>query len=85
MTATSDAGPELFLTDSSSNTRKENTKIMATKSKASTKRTKVKGIPKSKRELTGKDLKRIKGGLGTATGFIPGAGVISASISKDRQ
>jgi hypothetical protein len=35
---------------------------MATKSKASKKRTKVKEIPKSKRELTGKDMRKVKGG-----------------------
>jgi len=31
--------------------------------KPSTKRTEVKDIPKSKRELTGKDLRKVKGGL----------------------
>lgn len=36
---------------------------MATKSKASKKRTKVKDIPKSKRELTGKDMRKVKGGV----------------------
>lgn len=36
---------------------------MATKSKASTKRTKVKDLPKSKREMSGKDMQKIKGGL----------------------
>lgn len=40
---------------------------MATKSKASKKRTKVKNIPKSKRELTGKDLRKVKGGLQNLT------------------
>lgn len=35
---------------------------MAKKTKAASKRTKVKDIPKSKRELTGKDLRKIKGG-----------------------
>jgi hypothetical protein len=35
---------------------------MANKTKATTKRTKVKALPKSKRELTGKDMRKVKGG-----------------------
>ncbi len=35
---------------------------MAKKTSAATKRTKVKDIPKSKRELTGKDMRKVKGG-----------------------
>ena len=33
-------------------------------------------------DLAVKQAKSVKGGAGTAAGFIPGAGVISASISK---
>ncbi len=40
---------------------------MAMKTKAATKRTKVKDLPKSKRQLTGKDLKKIKGGVDTTS------------------
>lgn len=39
---------------------------MATKSKATKKRTKVKDNPKAKREMTGKDMRKVKGGLITA-------------------
>ncbi len=53
---------ELFPLVAAAQDAKE-TKIMATKSKASKKRTKVKDIPKSKRELTGKDMRKVKGGL----------------------
>jgi|GEM_PF-3620473 len=35
-----------------------------TKTKATTKRTKVKDLPKPKRELTGQDLKKVQGGSG---------------------
>ena len=38
---------------------------MAKKTKAATKRTKVKDLPKSKRELTAKNLKKVKGGTAT--------------------
>jgi hypothetical protein len=33
-------------------------------------------------DLTAKKLKNVKGGMGTASAFIPGAGVISAAITK---
>ena len=36
---------------------------MAKKAKAATKRTKAKEIPKSKKQMTGKDMRKIKGGL----------------------
>jgi hypothetical protein len=39
---------------------KEN--IMATKSKTTQKRTKAKDIPKSKKQMTGKDMRKVKGG-----------------------
>jgi hypothetical protein len=39
---------------------------MAKKTKAAKKRTTVKDIPKSKRELTGKDLRKVKGGIITS-------------------
>jgi type VI protein secretion system component Hcp len=35
---------------------------MAKKKKVATKRTKVEALPKSKRELTGKDMRNVKGG-----------------------
>ena len=41
---------------------------MATKPKATKKRTKVKEIPKSKRQMTGKDMRKVKGGLATPVG-----------------
>jgi hypothetical protein len=37
---------------------------MAKQKKVATKRTKVGALPKSKRELTGKDMRRVKGGVG---------------------
>ena len=41
---------------------------MATKSKATKKRTKVKEIPKSKRQITGKDMRKLKGGQANSVG-----------------
>ena len=38
---------------------------MAKKAKVATKRTKTKAIPKSKKQMTGKDMRKIKGGLAT--------------------
>ena len=38
---------------------------MAKKTKADSKRTKVKALPKSKQELTGKDMRKVKGGTAT--------------------
>jgi len=45
-------------------TRKEkDTKAMAKKTKAATKRTKVNDLPKSKREMSGKDMQKVKAAL----------------------
>ena len=43
---------------------------MAKKTKAAKKRTKVKDIPKSKREMTGKDMRKVKGGITSGYGEI---------------
>ncbi len=40
--------------------------IMPSKSKSKPKRTELKNIPKSKREMTGKDLRKVKGGGASA-------------------
>ena len=39
---------------------------MATKSKTTQKRTKAKDIPKSKKQMTGKDMRKVKGGQATS-------------------
>jgi hypothetical protein len=41
---------------------------MAKKTKAAKKRTKVKDIPKSKREMTGEDMRKVKGGITSGYG-----------------
>ena len=48
--------------------QEEEEKIMAPKSKTAQKRTKAKEIPKSKKQMTGKDMRKVKGGLATPVG-----------------